>query len=171
MTNILQTTSLNAFSWKRSLVFWFEIHRNMFRRVSLSIIHHWLSNGLVLHWWQAIVLTNGDPVRTCISVTRLSRFNTSGPDPLGFDWEDLAASRGTVGGHSGHPPWNSLGIDSRNEYIYHYIIYIIIFICILIKYYLTQIKVILLIFWYHKSLYHNPSHTLCKSLIPWDPFH
>ena len=32
-----------------------------------------------------------------------SRFNTSGPDPLGFDWEDLAASRGTVGGHSGPP--------------------------------------------------------------------
>ena len=24
-----------------------------------------------------------------------SRFNTSGPDPLGFDWEDLAASRGS----------------------------------------------------------------------------
>ena len=33
-----------------------------------------------------------------------SRFNTSGPDPLGFDLEDLAASRGTVGGHSGRPP-------------------------------------------------------------------
>ena len=30
-----------------------------------------------------------------------SCFNTSGPDPLGFDWEDLAASRGTVGGHMG----------------------------------------------------------------------
>ena len=33
-----------------------------------------------------------------------SRFNTSGPDPLGFDWDDLAASRGTVGGHTGRPP-------------------------------------------------------------------
>ena len=33
-----------------------------------------------------------------------SRFNTSGPDALGFDWEDLAASRGTVGGHRGPPP-------------------------------------------------------------------
>ena len=33
-----------------------------------------------------------------------SRFNTSGPDPLGFDWEGLAASRGTAGGHSGLPP-------------------------------------------------------------------
>ena len=43
-----------------------------------------------------------------------TRFNTSGPDPLGFDWEGLAASRGTVGGHSGPPPLNSLGIDSRN---------------------------------------------------------
>ena len=32
-----------------------------------------------------------------------SRFNTSGPDPLGFDWEGLAASRGTAGGHSGRP--------------------------------------------------------------------
>ena len=29
---------------------------------------------------------------------------TSGPDPLGFDWEGLAASRGTAGGHSGPPP-------------------------------------------------------------------
>ena len=40
---------------------------------------------------------------------------TFGPDPLGFDWEDLAASRGTVGGHSGPPlvkQLNSLGIDS-----------------------------------------------------------
>ena len=35
-------------------------------------------------------------------------------DPLGFDWEGLVASRGTVGGHSGPPPLNSLGIDSRN---------------------------------------------------------
>ena len=33
-----------------------------------------------------------------------SRFNTSGPDPLGFDWEGLAASRGTAGGRSGLPP-------------------------------------------------------------------
>ena len=33
-----------------------------------------------------------------------SRFNTSGPDPLGFDWEDLAASQGTAGSHSGRPP-------------------------------------------------------------------
>ena len=32
-----------------------------------------------------------------------SRFNTSGPDPLGFDWDGLAASRGTTGGHSGPP--------------------------------------------------------------------
>ena len=32
-----------------------------------------------------------------------SRTNTSGPDPLGFDWEGLAASRGTAGGHSGRP--------------------------------------------------------------------
>ena len=32
-----------------------------------------------------------------------SRFNTSGPDPLGSDWEDLAASRGIAGGHSGPP--------------------------------------------------------------------
>ena len=29
---------------------------------------------------------------------------TSGPDPLGFDWEGLAESRGTAGGHSGPPP-------------------------------------------------------------------
>ena len=37
-------------------------------------------------------------------VTSLMRFNTSGPaDPLGFDWEGLAASRGTVGGQSGPP--------------------------------------------------------------------
>ena len=28
---------------------------------------------------------------------------TSGPDPLGFDWEGLAASRGTAGGHSCRP--------------------------------------------------------------------
>ena len=49
---------------------------------------------------------------------RNSRFgghvNTSGPDPLGFDWEGLAASRGTVGGHRGPPPLNSLKIDSPN---------------------------------------------------------
>ena len=32
-----------------------------------------------------------------------SRFNTSGPDPLRFDWEGMAASRGTAGGHSGPP--------------------------------------------------------------------
>ena len=32
-----------------------------------------------------------------------SRFNTSGPDPLGFDWEGPAASQGTAGGHSGLP--------------------------------------------------------------------
>ena len=44
-----------------------------------------------------------------------SRFNTSGPDPLGFDWEGLAASRGTAGGHSDCPPIKILGIDSRND--------------------------------------------------------
>ena len=32
-----------------------------------------------------------------------SRFNTSGPDPLGFDWEGLAANRCTAGGHNGRP--------------------------------------------------------------------
>ena len=42
-----------------------------------------------------------------------SPFNTSGPDPLGFDWEDLAASCGTVGGHSGPPPIKHPR-DSRN---------------------------------------------------------
>ena len=37
------------------------------------------------------------------------------PDPLGFDWEVLAASRGTAGGHSSRPPIKySLGMDSRN---------------------------------------------------------
>ena len=33
-----------------------------------------------------------------------SRFNNYGPYALGFDWEDLAASRATAGGHSGPPP-------------------------------------------------------------------
>ena len=48
-----------------------------------------------------------------------SRFNTSGSDPLGFDWEDLAASRGTMGDHAKDvPALNSLGIDSRNGDIY-----------------------------------------------------
>ena len=31
-------------------------------------------------------------------------FTTSGPDPLGFDWEGRAASRGAAGGHNGLPP-------------------------------------------------------------------
>ena len=51
-----------------------------------------------------------------------SRYNNSGPDPLGFDWEDLAASRGTVSGHRVLSPLNSLGIDSRNarnEILHH----------------------------------------------------
>ena len=43
-----------------------------------------------------------------------SRFNTSGPDPLGFDWGGLAASWGTAGGHSGRPLINNLWIDSRH---------------------------------------------------------
>ena len=34
----------------------------------------------------------------------LTHFNTSGPSPLGFDWEGPDASRGTAGGHSGPPP-------------------------------------------------------------------
>ena len=53
--------------------------------------------------WRALKTpTSATPV---LAVTwPRSRFNTSGPDPLGFDWEDLAASRGTAGGHSGRPP-------------------------------------------------------------------
>ena len=46
-----------------------------------------------------------------------SRFNTSGPDPLGFDWEGLAANWGTAGGHNGPPTMNSLGIDSRKAMV------------------------------------------------------
>ena len=53
--------------------------------------------------WRALKTpTSATPV-SAVTWPR-SRFNTSGPDPLGFDWEDLAASRGTAGGHSGRPP-------------------------------------------------------------------
>ena len=39
-----------------------------------------------------------------------SRFNTSGPNSLRFDWEDLAASRGTVGDHrrSSYRSWGGV---------------------------------------------------------------
>ena len=42
------------------------------------------------------------------------------PRPLGFDWKGLAASRGTAGGHSGPPPINQPGIDSRNDLNQHW---------------------------------------------------
>ena len=53
--------------------------------------------------WRALKTPTSETPDSVVTWPR-SRFNTSGPDPLGFDWEDLAASRGTVGGHSGHPP-------------------------------------------------------------------
>ena len=53
--------------------------------------------------WRALKTpTSATPV-SAVTWPR-SRFNTSGLDPLGFDWKDLAASRGTAGGHSGRPP-------------------------------------------------------------------
>ena len=67
-------------------------------------------------WWPFdVAVVHKFPLRcrapkTATSATRVSevtwprsRFNTSGPDPLGFDCEGLAASRGTAGGHSGRP--------------------------------------------------------------------
>ena len=55
--------------------------------------------------WRALKTpTSATPV-SAVTWPR-SRFNTFGPDPLGFDWEDLAASRGTAGGHSGRSPIN-----------------------------------------------------------------
>ena len=41
MAAILQTTSSNAFSWKKSYVFWFEFHWSLFLRVQLTMCQHW----------------------------------------------------------------------------------------------------------------------------------
>ena len=53
--------------------------------------------------WRALKAPTSEHLISAVTWSR-SRFNTSGPDPLWFDWEDLAASQGTVAGHSGHPP-------------------------------------------------------------------
>ena len=59
-----------------------------------------------------IALLGWGAPKTAASAHAHSRFNTSGPDPLGFDWEGLAASRGTAGVIVAVPSFNSLGIDS-----------------------------------------------------------
>ena len=41
MATILQTAFTNAFSWMKSLVFWFQFHWSLFLRVRLTISHHW----------------------------------------------------------------------------------------------------------------------------------
>ena len=53
--------------------------------------------------WRALKTPTSETPDSEVTWRPHSRFNISGPDPLGFDWEDLAASRGTVGGHSGPP--------------------------------------------------------------------
>ena len=74
-----------------------------------------LLSGLFLLWYvrgsrvqsdtrERIRLEGPEDPNLRYSRFRRSRFNTSGPDPLGFDWEGLAARRGTAGGHSCHPP-------------------------------------------------------------------
>ena len=95
------------------LCLWFEIHDmrtyNFFDWVSNTDSYqtklNWISRRIILGalGWRALKTpTSATPV---LAVTwPRSRFNTSGPYPLGFDWEDLAASRGTAGGHSGPPP-------------------------------------------------------------------
>ena len=52
----------NAFSWRKSSVFWFEFHWSLFVRVQLTIIQCWFNYGLLLNRRQAIIWTNADPV-------------------------------------------------------------------------------------------------------------
>ena len=72
------------------------------RRHFQTYFLEWKCSSFTIGWRALKTPTSATPVS---AVTWLrSRFNTSGPDPLGFDWEELAASRGTTGGHSGRPP-------------------------------------------------------------------
>ena len=56
-----------------------------------------------------LIVSTGHLVKSCDirlespEDRHLRNFNTSGPDPLGFDWEGLVASRGKAGGQSGRP--------------------------------------------------------------------
>ena len=59
--------------------------------------------GFIPLGWRALKTPTAETPGFYGHVTTLT-FNTSGPDPLGFDWEGLAASRGTAGGHGGLPP-------------------------------------------------------------------
>ena len=58
-------------------------------------------SSFTLRWMAPKTATSATPF-AAVTWPR-SRINTSGPNPLGFDWEGLAASRGTAGGHSGRP--------------------------------------------------------------------
>ena len=62
----------------------------------------WIFSDRLFHplGWRALKTPTSETPDSEFTWPR-SRFNTSGPDPLWFDWEDLAASRGTVDGH-GH---------------------------------------------------------------------
>ena len=62
MTAISQTISLDAFSWMKSFVFWFEFHWNLFIRVQLPITEHWFRYGLATNRRQTIIWTNADPI-------------------------------------------------------------------------------------------------------------
>ena len=70
-------------------------------RCTLNYCQHCFNSDSALGWRAPKTATSATPV-SAVTWPR-SRFNISGPDPLGFDWEGLAASRGTAGGHNGRP--------------------------------------------------------------------
>ena len=42
MSGISQTISLDAFSWMKNFVFWLKFHWNLFLKVQMTLIQHWL---------------------------------------------------------------------------------------------------------------------------------
>ena len=93
------------FHGNRTIFGWDEVNSILTLKIQGQCHSHsqiqWSHLRLTLRWRAPKTATSTTPV-AAVTWPR-SRFNTSGPDPLGFDWEGLAASRGTAGGHSGRP--------------------------------------------------------------------
>ena len=58
MAAISQTIFSDAFSWKKSLLFWFIFPWSLFLSVQLTIIQHWFTPNMQ----QVIIWTNADPI-------------------------------------------------------------------------------------------------------------